>query len=238
MKDFSRPRSPLWLVVLALVSEEPMHPYRMQVLIKERGKDLIANVAQRNSVYQTIAALLRARLIAVRETSRDERRPERTVYEITPEGRRTLDSWMQTVLSTPARDFPDFPAALSLVAGVRPDEVRGLLETRVGALEKRLNDLEKPVPNLPRLFLLEEEYMAAVVRAEIGWLRSVIGDLRSGRLTWSEQWLRQIARKLTSPAGDAAQPKRVGAASTARTAAAASASRKPRTGAKRATTRG
>jgi hypothetical protein len=32
----------------------------MQTLIKERGKDQIANVAQRNSVYQTIAALKRA----------------------------------------------------------------------------------------------------------------------------------------------------------------------------------
>src|SRR4029450_4286062 len=114
----TRPRSPLWMVVLALVTEEPMHPYRMQVLIKERGKDQIANVTQRNSVYQTIAALLRAGLIAVRETARDERRPERTVYEVTPEGQRTLDSWMRAVLSAPARDFPDFPAALSLVAAL------------------------------------------------------------------------------------------------------------------------
>jgi DNA-binding PadR family transcriptional regulator len=216
------------MVVLALVSEEPMHPYRMQVLIRERGKDRIANVAQRNSVYQTIAALLRAGLIAVRETSRDERRPERTVYEVTPEGRRMLDSWMRAVLSTPARDFPDFPAALSLVAGVRPEEVRSLLETRIGALEERLGELEKPFPNLPRLFLLEDEYMAAVLRAEIAWLRSVISDLRSGRLAWSEQWLRQIAKKLASQGGDAAQPKQVGAASTARNAALASASRKPR----------
>jgi len=79
----ARPRSPLWMVVLSLVCEEPMHPYRMQTLIKERGKHEIANVAQRNSVYQTIAALRRAGLIAVRETAREERRPERTVYEVT-----------------------------------------------------------------------------------------------------------------------------------------------------------
>src|SRR5579862_1024856 len=111
----ARPRSPLWMVVLALVTEAPMHPYRMQALIKERGKDEIANVAQRNSVYQTIAALRRAKLIAVRETSRQERRPERTVYEVTEEGRRTLGRWMRIALSTPAREFPDFPAALSLM---------------------------------------------------------------------------------------------------------------------------
>jgi DNA-binding PadR family transcriptional regulator len=224
----TRPRSPLWMVVLALVTEEPMHPYRMQVLIKERGKDQIANVTQRNSVYQTIAALLRAGLIAVRETARDERRPERTVYEVTPEGQRTLDSWMRAVLSAPARDFPDFPAALSLVAGLQPEDVRASLEMRMGALEQRLAELETPIPNLPRLFLIEDEYRAAMVRAEIEWLRSVIDDLRSGRLTWSEQWLRQIAKKLASQAGDAARPKQVAAASTARNAALVSASRKLR----------
>jgi DNA-binding PadR family transcriptional regulator len=206
-----RPRSPLWLVVLSLVSEEPMHPYRMQAIIKERGKELIANVAQRNSVYQTIAALLRAGLIAVRETSRDERRPERTVYEVTAAGRQTLRGWMRTVLSTPAREFPDFPAALSLVAGLRPDDVRDLLETRVRALTQRLADLETPVPGLPRLFLLEEEYMAAVVRAEVTWLRSVIGELRARRLTWSEQWLQNVAAELAPTAGGA-HSKRSGAA--------------------------
>src|SRR5258707_11764033 len=100
-----RPRSPLWMVVLSLACEEPMHPYRMQALIRQRGKDLVANVAQRNSVYQTIAALLRAGLIAVRETSRDEKRPEKTVYEATAEGRRTLHKWLRTVLQAPPREF-------------------------------------------------------------------------------------------------------------------------------------
>src|ERR1700704_4347600 len=92
MTNSPRPRSPLWIVVLALACEEPMHPYRMQTLIKQRGKDQIANVAQRNSVYQTIDALRRAGLIKIRGRSREERRPERTTYEATEEGRRALGS--------------------------------------------------------------------------------------------------------------------------------------------------
>ena len=232
----SRPRSPLWMLVLALVCEEPMHPYRMQALIKERGKDEIANVAQRNSVYQTIAALRRAGLIAVRETWREERRPERTVYEVTEEGRRALRVWMQTALSTPAREFPDFPAALSLVAGIEPDEVRALFEMRIGSLETRLARLEKPVPNLPRLFLLEAEYMAAVVRAEMKWLRAVTADLRSGQLSWSQEWLRQIAAEWA--AGDSYAPHAEGspAVSAARVSKPASVGDKRRHAAKRVTT--
>ena len=92
--------------------------------------------------------------------------------------------WMRTVLSTPAREFPDFPAALSLVAGIEPDEVRALFQMRISTLEKHLAELERPVPNLPRVFLLEAEYMAAVVRAEIQWLRAATVDLRRGRLSW------------------------------------------------------
>jgi len=203
----SRPRSPLWFVVLGLACEEPMHPYRMQTLIKQRGKDQIANVAQRNSVYQTIDALQRAGLIAIRGTSREERRPERTTYEATDEGRRALRSWVRSGLSTPAREFPEFPAALATLYGVDgPDDLRTLLASRVEALEARLADLEKPYPGLPRIFLLESEHMAAVVRAEIKWLRSVVADLRSGRLTYpSEQEIRQISSSMGAPSVEAAR---------------------------------
>jgi len=181
--ELPQPRSPLWTVVLALACEEPMHPYRMQTLIKQRGKDQIANVAQRNSVYQTIAALLRAGLIAVRETSRPDRHPERTIYEGTELGRQALRSWVRSGLSTVAREFPEFPAALSTLYGVGGcDDLRTLLEARVAALEPRLRELETVWPDLPRIFLLETEYAAALVRAEIQWLRSVIADLSKGRL--------------------------------------------------------
>jgi hypothetical protein len=52
-------RSVLALAVLSMLTEEPMHAYRMQQLIKERRKDDIVNVSQRNSVYQTTGGLCR-----------------------------------------------------------------------------------------------------------------------------------------------------------------------------------
>jgi DNA-binding PadR family transcriptional regulator len=200
-----RPRSPLWMVVLALACEEPMHPYRMQTLIKQRGKDQIANVAQRNSVYQTIDALQRAGLIAALKTSREDRRPERTVYEATGEGRRALQSWVRDGLSTAAREFPWFPAALSTLYGIRDaDDLRALLGARAQALEIQLAEVDKPWPNLPRIFLLESEYAAAVLRAEIAWLRRVMSDLQSGKLVYpSEEELRRIGSDAGGPSEDA-----------------------------------
>ena len=193
MRDRSRPSSPLQLVVLALVYEAPQHPYRMHTLIRERGKDQIANVAQRNSVYQAIRVLERAGLIEALETERDERRPERTIYGITDKGRRTLPAWLSAMLSTPAREFPDFPAALAHVAGLAPKALRPLLEARQAALEAHLQTLQVSIPGLPRVFSLEAEYLAAVTRAEVKWLQAVVADLRSGRLTWSDALIRKVA---------------------------------------------
>jgi DNA-binding PadR family transcriptional regulator len=176
------------MAVLSLVSETPMHAYRMQQMIKERHKDDVINVAQRNSVYQTIDRLLRDGLIAVRETAREENRPERTVYEPTEIGRDTLRQWMRTMLSTPAREFPEFPAALAFLPVLSPEEARAALEERAIALTARLAQLDNELIEggkvLPRLFLVESEYQRAVARAELDYVAELVDDLREGRLTW------------------------------------------------------
>ncbi|MFC4058747.1 PadR family transcriptional regulator [Planomonospora corallina] len=181
-------RSPLAMALLSLVGEEPMHAYRMQQLIKERRKDDVVNVAQRNSVYQTIDRLLRDGLIAVRGTAREENRPERTVYELTGAGRQTLRDWMRTMLSAPAREFPEFPAALAFLPVLPVEEVRAALEGRLTALEERLAGLEAELAEggafLPRVFLVESEYQRAVLRAELDYVRGLAADLRTGALSW------------------------------------------------------
>ena len=197
-------RSPLALVLLSLLAEEPMHPYRMHEVIKERGKDKIANVAQRNSVYQTIDRLLRVELIAVRETARDERRPERTVYEITEAGRDALHTWTGEMLDSPARDFPEFPAALASLMVLAPDEVIARLEKRAADLTASLAAERAAlvaVPELPRLFLLDDEYACVMREAELRWVGTVLDALRSGELTWSAEWIRQVAERLGSQHG-------------------------------------
>jgi DNA-binding PadR family transcriptional regulator len=180
-------RSTLAMVLLALLMEAPMHPYRMQQMIKERGQDQLVNVSQRNSVYQALDRLVRDGLARPGSTTRDPGRPERTVYEITDEGVATMRRWLVAMLPTPAREFPEFPAALAFLAVLEPAEVRSLLERRVAAQEEKLAGIVgQAPPGLPRLFLIEDEYRAALLRAELDWLRAVIADLAENRLTWDE----------------------------------------------------
>ncbi|MEV4748460.1 PadR family transcriptional regulator [Streptosporangium sp. NPDC049248] len=181
-------RSPLAMALLSLVCEAPMHAYQMQRMIKERHKDDVVNVAQRNSVYQTIDRLLRDGLIAVRETSREENRPERTVYEPTDAGRDTLRRWMRTMLSVRAREFPEFPAALAFMPVLPPDEVRAALDERLVSLEARLSEVDRDLTEgakfLPRLFLVEAEYQRAVLNTELTYVRGLADDLRAGLIDW------------------------------------------------------
>jgi DNA-binding PadR family transcriptional regulator len=188
--------SPLALVVLSLLAEEPMHAYRMQRMLTERRKDQVANIAQRNSVYQTIDRLQRSGLVRIRETARDERRPERTVYEITDDGAATFREWMASTLATPAHEYPIFPAALAEVALLSPAEVLAPLEERSAALAARLDAMAAELadaPPLPRVLLLEHEYERTVVEAELGWVRAMVDDLRSGALSWTEEQMRTLA---------------------------------------------
>ena len=197
--------SPLALIVLTLLAEAPMHAYRMQQLIEERQKGQIVNVAQRNSIYQTIERLHRDGLIAVRETVRDERRPERTVYEITAQGDATLRAWLRAMLAAPAREFPEFPAALACLPILTPADALAQLERRVAALDAAIEQLAAPPPEgtpaLPRLFLVENEYRLAVLRAELRWVRGLVDALRSGEITWDGAWLHAFAEGAGPPGG-------------------------------------
>jgi DNA-binding PadR family transcriptional regulator len=184
-------RSTLAMVLLALLMEAPMHPYRMQQMIKERGQDQLVNVAQRNSVYQALDRLVRDGLARPAGTTREPGRPERTEYEITEAGAATMRRWLTAMLPAPAREFPEFPAALAFLPVLDPREVRSLLETRAGALAAKVAAIEAQAPpGLPRLFLIEDEYRVAMLRAELAWLHGVIADLAAGRLTWDEELIR------------------------------------------------
>jgi DNA-binding PadR family transcriptional regulator len=189
--------SPLGLAVLSMLVPGPLHPYGIQRLLKHWGKEEVINVGQRANLYKTINRLHEAGLIAVRQTERDQQYPERTVYELTDEGRRKAPEWLAEMLATVRSEFPQFPVALSFAMGLPPEEVREALERRAAVLRASLAGLEQVLDRysgtLPRVTLLDDEYRRAVMAAELAWIDSVVEDLRTGALTWSEEELTRVA---------------------------------------------
>ncbi len=189
--------SPLAMAVLSLLHAGPLHPYAMQRLIKLWGKDQVVNVGQRANLYKTIRRLQEAGLVAVLQTERDQRYPERTVYELTDAGREAVPGWLEEMIAAPRNEFPQFPAALSFVMILGPERTLAAMQQRAQALTASLAgidaSLEEYSASLPRVTLMDDEYQRAVTAAELAWLNGVIKDLEAGMLTWSYEMFAEVA---------------------------------------------
>jgi DNA-binding PadR family transcriptional regulator len=199
--------SPLALIVLWQLVDGPKHVYGIHKQLEEQGKDRVVNVRSRASLYQALERLTRLELVKVHETVRQEGYPDRIVYAITEAGQEAAREWLRDMLRDARNEYPDFIAAVSILFALAPDDARAQLEERLAARSAELAETERQIasyPELPRLFLLEEEYRRAILKAEVAWLRRVIADLRSGDLTWSAQWLHDFAAALeqTKDEGD------------------------------------
>jgi DNA-binding PadR family transcriptional regulator len=178
----------LWeLAVLALLRERPMHPYEMQRLLRERRKDEIL-VLKRGSLYHAIQRLARADLIKAVKTARNGRRPERTTYKITSAGREELIRQLRDMVAIPQRESSEFMAGMSFLIHLEARDALRQLGEREGRLVQQVEELcksmELALPRVTRINLLESEYLLAMQKAELQWIRGVLKELQNGKLIW------------------------------------------------------
>jgi DNA-binding PadR family transcriptional regulator len=203
--------NPLALAVLALVFERPMHPYEMAATLKHRQKH--ESIKLRYGTLYTVIDMLASRgLIRPKQTSRDGKRPERTVYALTPAGHDLLREWMRDLIAQPAKEFPQFEAALCLLPVLPPDEAVSLLRDRtvrlagnIGQVEAELErmsemtlgdvkepDQELPTPLLgqkfPAIFIVESRYRLALLKAELDFVNDMVRDITENGWGPVELW--------------------------------------------------
>src|ERR1700689_3699798 len=136
------------------------------------------------SLYTVVKNLAKHGFLEAVGTSRQGARPERTTFQITEAGRQEMLDWTRELLSTPEPEHPRFAAGLSVQMILSPDEVIDLLRTRLGRLEgtgaPRRAAITGHLKEIPRLFLVEEDYAVAMVEAEAAWVRALLEELPSG----------------------------------------------------------
>jgi DNA-binding PadR family transcriptional regulator len=189
-----RVSNPLALAVLSCLSERPMHPYEISTTLRTRGKEQSIKLNY-GSLYSVVESLQKHGLITARETTREGRRPERTVYEITPAGQDEFEDWLAELLSTPARDFTSLEAGLSLMAGLPPEEVARLLAERASKLQMEIGALDAMLAysaeqKLPEIFLVESSFRRAMLSAELDFVGRLADDIRSGVFGGTAVWRR------------------------------------------------
>ncbi|MCT9869338.1 PadR family transcriptional regulator [Paenarthrobacter aurescens] len=182
--------TPLGVASLALLSEEPMHPYEMYQLLMARHEDRLVKVRP-GTLYHAVGRLEDNGLVEATGTEREGNRPERTTYRITAAGHQALDARLQAMLSTPVNEYPLFPHAIAEAHHLPATVVMGLLEERLLALSADLEFLvhaEATVSakGLARKYWIDITYQQAMRRTEIAWIRGLLEELRSGQLPWDE----------------------------------------------------
>ncbi|OLT11379.1 hypothetical protein BJF79_24270 [Actinomadura sp. CNU-125] len=186
----SKPLTLPALTVLRMLCDGPMHPYEMQQRIRVCHYDHAVKITP-GSLYHTVDRLSVAGLVEPLETSREGRRPERTVYAVTTAGRDAAHNRLAELFAKPDEDFPPFGTALAFANLLPPAEVARLLSSRTIALEARLAANQTAYEalrknGLERYKLLDQELTITRARAELDHTRALLDDLESGRITWTD----------------------------------------------------
>src|SRR6478672_7712596 len=189
-----RVSNPLALAVLACLDERPMHPYEINTTLRNRGKEQSIKLNY-GSLYTVVESLQKHGLITARATTREGRRPERTVYEITPAGQDEFEDWLAELLSTPVRDFTSLEAGLSLMPGLPPDEVARLLSERAERLQMEMRSLDSMMSvaaesGVPDLFLVEGRYRQVLLTAERDFVTELAQGLTNSAFPGVKVWAR------------------------------------------------
>ena len=181
----------LALSLLTLLTERPMYPYEMAATLRERGKDQAIKINW-GSLYTVVQNMEKYGFIEAVEVAREGRQPERTTYQITDAGRAELKDWLRELLSVPEREYTRFEAALADSAVLPPDELIGLLQQRLDALEAanagHQAEINALTNQIPRLFLIESEYHLALRRAEAEWVRGLLKEFTDGTFPGIKEW--------------------------------------------------
>ncbi len=146
---------------------------------------------QVGSVYGALKRLANEDLIREVRTEKVGNRPERTVYEITPEGRRSLAAIHETALRELDRHHDPFDLALTQSRDIPGEHLEQVVENRIGALRVQLAaqrhaaQIAEPYVNEAERLVIQ--HLIARTEAELGWhselaarLPQVVADFADG----------------------------------------------------------
>ncbi len=192
----------LALAVLSYLTQRPMHPYELGRTLRDHG-DARSIKFNHGSLYMVVGQLVKAGFIVAQETSREGQRPERTVYALTDAGRRELREWLRELVAEPQHEYPQFVAALSLIAALPPDDVVELLGRRLVRLSEQRAEIRALIDDtvaggVHPLFLVEEDYRLALLDAEASFVERFIDQITDPQTGWGALWAEFHDRAVTT----------------------------------------
>jgi DNA-binding PadR family transcriptional regulator len=181
------------LVILGLLAERgAQHGHELRRAVQVTKADEWAGVGA-GSLHRELRKLADEDLIGVVRVERVDRRPERTVYQITGAGRTELDALRDKAIGTLHSASDPMAAGLIFAGSAGGAMLRGLLARHRAAVEQEL-----------RRLIVERERgeREGYLRPEVSPLQAAAfrrGELRArAELAWHEEWDAALG-----PAGEA-----------------------------------
>ncbi len=180
--------TPLAISVLALLNERQMHAYEMYQLLIARRNDWIVKVRP-GSLYHTVERLAGQDYVRATGTERAGNRPERTTYEITPEGKNALARRVESGLEKYVYEYPLFPVVLSEAHNLDVEDALLRFRRRVADLDDWLAQLDEGLgaaraKGVHEPYWMGGDYIRSQLAAERDWLTKTIERIESKDLPW------------------------------------------------------
>jgi DNA-binding PadR family transcriptional regulator len=158
-------------VILAMLAKEPTHGYELRARLKQAlgpvGDDMNAG-----QVYVTLTRLEKAGLVTV-TAEPGQVRPDRKVYELTPDGQHRVSAWLAEV-SWPKPDLTEFHLKLVAAFAGRLADPLAIVDAQRRELLRRLRDAQRAALGEPETSdaALLLEGIVLRLQADLRWLEA------------------------------------------------------------------
>ncbi len=173
------------LVLLGLLMEADSHPYEMRQKMKDRSM-LHYIKMQEGSLYYAIDQLRKQGCVEAMQTVKEGKRPDRTVYRITDEGKSLFQDMLLEQLAGNTSVFHPMYAALPFAWSGDQQRIHAVLVEKLKQQQDKVLKMEQVylehVPIVPRsvLHMMKGQWEHAVV--ELRWLERLTEDASCGAL--------------------------------------------------------
>lgn len=159
---------------LCLLSLRPMHGYEMVAFLGDEGLDAVFPVEQ--STLYTYLRNVESRGLVTWAEERVGLRPPRKTYELTPEGRELVHSWLRQPVERMREVRVEFLLKLFFLDVTDRIAMRRLLEEQIGVCEGYLAQFSGRGYGSPFLRLVAQSKRSAA-EATLGWLRAYADEI-------------------------------------------------------------
>jgi DNA-binding PadR family transcriptional regulator len=168
------------VAVLGLLSEKPMHPYRIEQEVKERNMREWTELSM-SSIYKVLRKLEKHGLV-FKQVRRSPGNRLQKLYAISPEGERLLRSKIGEFLTRPGRTYWAVDIGTYYSKLLPEKEIREALHAYRMALRERITGYRKLQEDLAgKGSPLHRQAMAIravyLLEAEISWVNSFLSQL-------------------------------------------------------------